>query len=125
MAADERMQVLRMIEAGNITAGEGSKLLEAMGARPAAPAALGQATGAGRWLRVRVQTGDSEMVNVNIPLQLAEFAVRFIPKDVMSRFGDDLDAQTILDAVQALGDAGGKIVEVSQPDGTHVEVYVE
>ena len=128
MAADERMHVLRMVEAGSITAAEGSKLLEAMGARPAAPlapAAPGQGAGSGRWLRVRVQGSGSETVNVNIPLQLAEIAVRFIPKDVMSRFGDDLDPQTILDAVQALGDAGGKIVEVSSPDGTHVEVYVE
>jgi hypothetical protein len=124
MAAEERMQVLRMIEAGHITAAEGSKLLEAMTTRPGAPVPA-QGSGPGRWLRVRVQGPGSETVNVNIPLQLAEFAVRFIPKDVMQRFGAEFDPQTVLAAVAALGDAGGKIVEVSTPEGAHVEVYVE
>ncbi|HVB11357.1 MAG TPA: hypothetical protein VNM16_13460 [Bacillota bacterium] len=123
MSSEERMQVLRMIESGNVSAAEGSKLLEAMGARP--PVAAAPASGPGRWLRVRVQGAGSETVNVNIPLQLAEFAVRFIPKDVMARFGDDLDPATILAAVQALGDAGGKIVEVNSADGSHVEIFVE
>jgi hypothetical protein len=124
MAADERMQVLRMIESGSITASEASKLLEAMSARPAPPGAPSH-PGSGRWLRVRVKGADSETVSVNIPLQLAELAFRIVPKDVLSRFGEDLDPAAILAAVQALGDAGGKIVEVSSPDGSHVEVFVE
>jgi hypothetical protein len=123
MAADERMQILRMIESGNISAAEGSKLLEAMGARGPVPA-LASGVGAGRWLRIRVKGPEAEQVNVNIPLQLAEFAVRFIPKDVMKQFGDELDPATILAAVQALGEAGGKIVEVDA-QGAHVEIFVE
>lgn len=117
------MQILKMIESGNITAAEGSKLLEAVGpSRPAGPPA---ARTAGRWIRIRVQGHDSETVNVNLPLQLAEAALRLVPKNLLAQGGVDLDPDALMAAIAALGENAGKIVEVKGNDGEVVEIYVE
>ena len=124
-SAEERMQILRMIEEGKITAGEGAELLRALDKsdRRQQTEPL-KGSSAPRWFRVRVTdmaTGRTK-VNVNLPLSLVKAGMK-----MGARFAPDmeeLDWEELAIAIQE--GAAGKIVEVEdEEDGERVEVYVE
>ncbi|MCI0398857.1 MAG: hypothetical protein L0332_19775 [Chloroflexi bacterium] len=122
---EERMQILKMIEEGKITASEGAELLRALeqdaGGRPAEPL---KGASAARWLRVRVtdtSTGRNK-VNVNIPMGLVnvglKMGARFAPD--MEGFDYDKLMQNIRSGVH------GKVVDVVDEEaGERVEIFVE
>ena len=125
---DEKLQVLRMLQEGKITAEEAAKLLSALedGTRP--PGGPATAGGKNRWVRVRVtdmKTGKRK-VNVNIPMGLVEVGAR-----LGARFGDkrmpdmaDFDWKELINEVRS--GAEGKLVDVDDEEsGDHVEVYVD
>lgn len=125
MLEDEKLQILKMVEKGQISAEEGAKLLAALES-PAGAAEVKSTRG--RWFRVRVtdmRTGKRK-VNVNIPLGLAEIGAR-----MGMRFGahrapelGGLDLDEILDAIKS--GTEGKIVDVEDEEhGEKVEVFVE
>jgi hypothetical protein len=112
----ERMQILRMLEEGKINSEEAFQLMNTLeDTKPAASSTQRQ------HLRVRVIDGKDTKVNINIPLQLAKFAMRFIPKQVMEEH-PELDIDTLLQEIQQ--GTEGKLVEVEDGE-THVEIYVE
>ncbi len=124
---EERMQILKMIEAKQITAEEGAKLLGALGEkdRGSTPGPQPSPSTSGRWFRVRVtdlKTGRRK-VNVNIPLGLVDVGLKmgakFAPAGV-----EGLDMNQIMAAVRSGGQ--GKVVDVEdEEDGEHVEVFIE
>jgi hypothetical protein len=124
---EERMQILRMIEAKQITAEEGAKLLAALGEkdRRDAPGPQPSPGTSGKWFRVRVTDLRSgrRKVNVNIPLGLVDIGMKmgakFAPAGV-----EGLDMDRIIAAIKSGGQ--GKIVDVEdEEDGEHVEVFIE
>ena len=121
---EERMQILKMIQEGKISAEEGAKLLSALeGSRKTETANLSAAT-QGRFLRVRVtdmHTGKTK-VNVNLPLALVNIGLkmgaRFAPEM------EGIDINEIMNAIKA--GTQGKIVDVEDgEDGEKVEVYID
>ena len=132
--ADERMQILKMIESRQITADEGAKLLAALGEhdradreasrRESAPVKPSPMT-TGKWFRVRVTDLKSgkRKVNVNIPLGLVDVGLKMGAKFAPAGL-EGLDMQQIITAIKAGGE--GKIVDVEDEDGgEHVEVFIE
>jgi hypothetical protein len=124
--ADERMQILRMIENRQISAEEGARLLAALEDKPGndlPPPPSPQTRG--RWLRVRVTDlrSGKRKVNVNIPLSLVDIGLKMGAK--FSPVGmEGLDMNQIMMAVKSGGT--GKIVDVEdEEDGEHVEIYIE
>src|SRR5690625_4976291 len=84
--SDERLQILRMLEEGKVSAEEAAKLLEAVGESGAGPTpAVGRRRN--RVLRVHVTEGERTKVNVNVPLDLARVALRFVPKSALKQHG--------------------------------------
>src|SRR5436305_1089320 len=82
---EERMQILRMIQSGQISAEEGAKLLSALEGSQKSEMAANVAATQGKFLRVRVtdmSTGKTK-VNVNVPLALVnvglKMGARFMP----------------------------------------------
>jgi hypothetical protein len=122
VTAEERMQILKMIEEGKISPEEGAKLLGALGSKESSQRT--QVASSARWFRVRVtdlETGRNK-VNVNIPMGLVNVGVRmgakFIPEDA------DIDIQELFDQIRS--GAQGKIVEVeNEEDGERVEIFIE
>ncbi len=124
---EERMQILKMIEAKQITAEEGAKLLAALGEkdRNEPPRPQPSPSTSGKWFRVRVtdlRTGRRK-VNVNIPLGLVDVGMKmgakFAPAGV-----EGLDMDKIIAAIKSGGQ--GKVVDVEdEEDGEHVEVFIE
>ncbi len=122
---EERLQVLKMVEAGQISAEEGAKLLTALENPPEPPE--GKSTQK-RWLRVRVtdQHTGKRKVNVNIPLGLVEMASRMGVHFGAQRAPElrDINLNEIIAAIKS--GAEGKIVDMEdEEEGEHVEVYVE
>ncbi len=124
---EERMQILKMIEAKQITAEDGAKLLGALGekdrAEPKSPSPSPATTG--KWFRVRVtdlKTGKRK-VNVNIPLGLVDVGMKMGAKFAPAGL-EGLDMAQIISAIKNGGE--GKIVDVEdEEDGEHVEVFIE
>lgn len=117
------MRILKMIEAGTVTAEEGAKLLEALAQDDESVSA--RAPGAApRWLRVRVADGaGGNKVNVNVPLKLLDVAKRFIPPRALTVNGQPIDLDEIVALVKE--GAEGKLVEIQGENGERVEVFVE
>ena len=124
-SAEERMQILKMIEEGKISAKEGSELLRALdqpGEKIKSDPIIGAS--APRWFRVRVTdigTGKSK-VSVNIPMGLVNAGIK-----MGARFAPDLEGVNF-DEISELIKSGaqGKIVDVvDNEEGERVEIFVE
>jgi hypothetical protein len=118
--SEERKRILQMLAAGKISAEEAEQLLDAI---PAGGDTAVKRTPTGRstrFLRVHVVEEGVEKVNVNVPLGLAKFLLKFVPDHVTN--GNKLDIDEIVSQIN--DETQGKIVEVV--DGrTTVDVYVE
>jgi hypothetical protein len=122
---EERMQILKMIEEGKISAREGAELLRtlAQNDRSQAPEPLKGASNP-RWFRVRVtdmHSGRSK-INVNIPMGLVNVGIkmgaRFAPEV------EGVDYQEIMDAIHS--GQQGKIFDLTnEEEGERVEIFVE
>lgn len=127
--AEERMQILKMIQEGKISAEEGAKLLQALSAagksdkRSATAAPTGGGSDA-RWFRVRVtdMASGKSKVSVNIPMGLVNVAIK-----MGARFAPNIEGEKYEEIVQAIkSGASGKIMDVSDDqDGERVEIFVE
>jgi hypothetical protein len=120
---EERLQILKMIEDGTITADEGAKLLAALeeGATKSEQIKSG---GQARWMRVRVtdlNTGRAK-VNVNLPMGLVSVGMK-----VGARFAPEIEDIDLDEIFQAIKDgAQGQIVEVEdEEDNERVQIYIE
>ena len=121
--AEERIQVLKMVESGQITAEEGAKLLEAMesaSAKEQTEPNVGQAC----WFRVHVsdvRTGASK-VHANIPMGLVNVGMR-----MGARFAPDMVGVNIEEIIEAVKQGfHGRIIDVQDDEkGERVEIYVE
>lgn len=74
----------------------------------------------GRFLRVLVSNAmtGKQKVNINIPLGVVEFGLRFIPANAK------VNAQTVRDAIAS--GTRGRIVDVLDNEkGDHVEIFIE
>jgi hypothetical protein len=123
---EERMQILKMVADGKISAEEGAKLLGAL--EPEKRKREGEIVSAGpsepRWFRVRVTDLESgkNKVSVNLPMSLVDVGTR-----MGARFApelEDLDFAAIIEQIKS--GAQGKIIEVEDSEGgERVEIYVE
>jgi len=123
------MMILRMVEEGKVSPEEGARLLAALGERTPAtsqPAASAPAEppyeplGNGRYFHVRVSNAATgkQKVNINIPLGLVDFGLRFVPASA------NVDVQAIRTALR--DGISGRIVDVMDEEkGDHVEVFIE
>jgi len=127
---EERMQILRLLEQGTITADDAAKLLAALEAgekkNRAGDAAQKSAGGGGtaRWLRVRVtdQGSGKRKVNINLPMGLVNVAMKMGAKFAPEIEG--LDMEEIIEAIQS--GAQGKVIDIEDDeDNERVEIFVE
>ena len=113
---EERLKILELVNSGKISAEQGAKLLAALtpenGAPPSGPPA--------RNLRIRVTDNYSgkQQVNVNLPISLLNFALRFVPNVA------GVDTARVQQAISH--NARGRIIDVMDEEaGNRVEIFVE
>ncbi len=124
-SAEERMQILRMIEEGKISASEGAELLRAVdkSSRSAQAEPL-KGSSTPRWFRVRVTDLNSgrNKVNVNIPMGLVNVGIKMGAKFAPEIEGSEYES--IMDAIRS--GQQGKIMDIyDEEDGERVEIFVE
>jgi hypothetical protein len=122
---DERLKILKMVEEGKVSPGEGAELLSALGKdRKARQPEKRPFSGGTRFFRVRVTdlvSGRSK-ATVCIPLSLMDWGLR-IGAQFAPEIGD-VDLQELSEVLQS--GAEGKIVDViDDEDGEHVEIYID
>lgn len=122
-SVEERMQILKMIEDGKISAEEGAKLLQALSAQ-SDRRKTGPVGGEARWFRVRVTDLDSgkNKVNVNIPMGLVNVGIK-----MGARFAPNVEGLNYEEIAEAIkSGAQGKIIDVvDEEDGERVEIFIE
>jgi hypothetical protein len=121
----ERLQILKMIEEGTISASEGADLLRALDkGKAAGPKTPLKGTSPARWLRVRVSdlTTGNNKVNVNIPIGLVNIGMK-----MGLQFAPDLEGghyDMLMEAIRS-GEQG-RIIDITDEDGSeHIEIFVE
>ena len=120
--SDERLRILKMIEGGQVTAEEGSRLIEALGeestrdrARPSAPP---------RTQRVRVTDTSTrrQKLNVTIPVSLIGIGMKLGARLFPRAAGTT--SEEIMRAIE--NGSTGRIFEMQDLDeGERVEIFVE
>ncbi|MEX2502937.1 MAG: hypothetical protein WD336_11220 [Trueperaceae bacterium] len=140
MAGADRDRILSLLEAGRISADQAAALLEALresdaptGSRPGRPGRPPTPPGPpkprppAQLLRIRIDASDdaarddkgNARIHVNVPLKLARFAARFLPKEARL----ELERQKIdlVELIESLGDEvpDGPLVDIdTQEDGS-------
>ena len=117
------MQILKMIEARQISAEEGARLLAALDRADSKAGPAGPSEGP-RWFRVRVtdlRSGRNK-VNVNIPMGLVNVGIK-----MGARFAPNVEGLDVEQITKAIREgAHGKIVDVDEEeDGERVELYID
>ncbi len=121
---EERMKILQMIQDGKISAEDGAKLLAAITENAQTKQATSfQRSRESRYMRVRVTdvASGKTKVSVNLPLGLVDAGL-----NIASNFMPDMgqDAATEISAAISEG-LTGKIVDVMDEDGEHIEIFIE
>jgi hypothetical protein len=122
---EERMQILKMIEEGKISAQEGTELLRtlAQSERDQKAEPLKGASNP-RWFRVRVTDLDTgrNKVNVNIPMGLVNVGIK-----MGARFAPEMEGVEYEEIMQAIRSGQqGKVFDLTnEEDGERVEIFVE
>lgn len=111
---EERLKVLEMVNAGKLSAEQGAQLLAVLTSNgtPPGPSA--------RNLRIRVTDNYSgkQQVNVNLPISLLNFALRFVPNVA------GIDTAQVQHAISH--NTRGRIIDVmDEAEGSRVEIFVE
>ncbi len=137
---NEALEILNMVKEGKVTPEQGSELLEALKAAPAA--ALASPGGKPRFVHVKVnvreEDKDKVKLNVNLPLGLADLALKIANGLKIQSHGETIevgdylkglsgtDISSILQMVK--DGAQGKLVDVDVNDDDEqvkVEVMVD
>jgi hypothetical protein len=122
---EERMQILKMIEEGKITAAEGADLLRALDQDNQSPKNEPlKGASSPRWFRVRVTDMNSgrNKVNVNIPMGLVNVGIK-----MGARFAPEMEGMEYEQIMEAIKSGQqGKVMDVTDDEsGERVEIFVE
>lgn len=124
-STEERMQILKMIEEGKISAQEGAELLRALDTSKAGKSYEPlRGSSSPRWFRVRVTEQDTgrQKVNVNIPMGLVNVGLK-----MGAKFAPEIEGVAYEEIVQAIRSGQqGKIADITDEEGgERVEIFVE
>ena len=122
--SEERLKILQMIQDGKISAEDGAKLLAAISEKQTSRKARGYSRSKeSRYMRVRVTdvTTGKTKVSVNLPLGLVDAGL-----NIASNFMPDMGVDAAEEISSAISEGlTGKIVDVMDEDGEHIEIYIE
>ncbi len=121
----ERVEILKMVEAKQISPEEGARLLGALASErrvvePIRSRAEGSAAN-GRWLRIHVQEPGRQSVNLTLPLAAIPAVLRVARRWVPEEHRDALDVV----ATAMSGDFRGELLRVEEPGRQTVHIWIE
>jgi hypothetical protein len=118
-ATEERNQVLRLVQAGELTAEQAAELLDALGPGPGRSTRQRQ-----RMVRVRVTnlSAPREKINVTVPASLIRVALR-----LATRLAPQVSGSALEDLLRAMeSGATGRLLDLQDlEEGERVEIFAE
>lgn len=118
---EDRNQILRMVEAGNLTAAQAAQLLDALEPRQNHAA---KQRNRNRQVRVRVTdlTTPRQKVNVTVPASLIRVALR-----LATRLAPQVSGSALEDLLRAMeSGATGRLLDLQDlEEGERVEIFAE
>lgn len=126
---NEKLQILKMIENGKISAEQGAELIKALDDTGSSDKSSGQTISLGkkseaRFIRIKVFVPeDNTSVNVNLPISLVDVGMKIAKKYAADKMPEDIDLEQIAEAIKS--GAEGKIVEIQNEEGLKVEITIE
>ena len=145
---EEIMRVLKMVEDGKIPASEAAKLIDAISAKKpesdwidlnqpelaesktelADEPLPGQSGKKPSWMFIMVEKGDKKKVNVRIPIKLAKWALKFVPKSAQvqmkEELGQDFDLSEIQHVLDELPTDVDLVNVFDDEEGERVRIYL-
>jgi hypothetical protein len=130
----ERKQILDLLAEGKISSDEAQQLLDRIEAGNASAVPTGAGNGSGalpKFMCVRVETHQGDVVNVRVPLALVKSGIKLsamMPKnaaDAMSKNGIDLSQLGALSGDQLIEALRAMEVDVTSHEGDCVKVTCE
>lgn len=113
--SEERLQILKMVESGKLSAEEAAKLLEAVDSSPPGARA--------RTIKIRVTEPNRKVNNISVSLGMADWLIRWFGNWLhVDIGGSELDVAKLREAIRE--GRPGKAMEVEE-DGRRVEVWLE
>lgn len=125
---EEISKILKMVEDGKITADKAQELIEAVGDKSANTSVqlVQDDDIMNKMLKVRVNSHDGDVVNVNLPVKFIKMMLKTfgkIPINTEVKGMENIDLNLIADAID--NGISGKIVDVKAANGDIVEVTIE
>lgn len=122
---DERLQILKLLEEGKITAQEAAELLKALNpAGNTTQSSSDNEPAQPRWLRVYVTDKESgkQRARMNVPLGLVNIGLK-----MGARFVPDLSYNSLLQKIETANQTGerGKIFDITNETGELIEIFIE
>jgi len=124
--SEERLRILEMVAEGKISAEEAEKLMETMEESDNKYQGKTQRPSAkkSKSLKILVQEGGKEKVNLSIPLSLAQAFSGFIPENTKSKLEDkNINITELLENLET-GTEDGKLIDIDEGN-EHVEIRIE
>lgn len=119
--SQEKKLILEMLSAGKINVEEAEKLLEAQ--NDGSENASITTTQNRKFLKVLVEENQKPIVNINIPIALAEVGLKLIPKDKLKIEGKEININELLELVKE--GIKGELVNIDTKDnGKQIKVKI-
>ena len=122
--AEERIQILKMIEEGKISASEGAELIRALDQSSQKTQDPLKGASQPRWFRVRVTdiANGRHKVNINIPIGLVNVGMK-----MGARFTSEIEGFNYDEIAEAIRNGRqGKIVDyTNKHENERVEIFIE
>jgi hypothetical protein len=122
--AEERIQILKMIEEGKISASEGAELIRALDQSSQKTQDPLKGTSQPRWFRVRVTdiANGRHKVNINIPIGLVNVGMK-----MGARFTSEIEGFSYEEIAEAIRHGRqGKIIDyTNKKENERVEIFIE
>ncbi len=129
MMSQEKLKILDMIQSKVITPSEGAELLGALD-KDEKIEAKSLKKAAFKMFKIKINSGDGDKVNIQIPLEFAKVALKSQNKrgkvmklDKLNDMDLDIDFDAILDMIES--GTVGKIIDIESADGDKVEIVIE
>lgn len=123
-AIEDRNQILRLIETGNLTAAQAAQLLDALEPRQDHADRRGRFIAPNRQVRVRVTdlATPRQKVNVTVPASLIRVALR-----LATRLAPQVSGSALEDLLRAMeSGATGRLLDLQDlEEGERVEIFAE
>jgi len=122
---NERLEVLKLVEAKQVTPEEATRLLAALSTErrlPESPPVEPRPwTANGRWFKLKVEEPGGQNVNLTLPLMALPAILRAVQRWVPEEHRDTLEAVT-----EALdSDFRGELLHMHEPGGQSIRIWIE